>query len=57
MHVILCSASDFNLNFIIPSFIQYKLSKAKAGGLYDLWSKWQKLFYVEMKPLKAKFQN
>ena len=35
MHVILCSASNFNFNFIIPSFIQYKLSKAKAGGLYQ----------------------
>ena len=35
-----------------------KLSEAKAGGLYDLWSKWQKLFYVEMKQLReAKFQN
>ena len=46
MHVILCSASNFN--FIIPSFIKYKLSKAKAGGLYDPWSKWPKLFCVEM---------
>ena len=49
MHVILCSASNFNFNFIILSFIWYKLSKTKAGGLYDLWSKWQKFFYVEMK--------
>ena len=49
MHVILCSANNFNFNFIIPSFIQYKLSKAKAVGFYDLWSKWHKLFYAEMK--------
>ena len=27
-----------NFNFIIPSLIWYKRSKAKAGGLYGLWS-------------------
>ena len=38
-----------NLTLYIPSLIKYKLSKAKAGGLYGLWSEWQKLFYIEMK--------
>ena len=57
MHVTLCSASNFNLTFLFHRSYSTKLSKAKAGGLYDLWSEWQNLFYVEMKPLKAKFQN
>ena len=41
--------NEIFFNFIIPSLIEYKLSKAKAGGLYGLWSEWQKLFYIEMK--------
>ena len=56
MLVILFSASNFNFNFIIPSFIWYKLNKAKAGGLYELWSKWQKLFYVERIEMKTEGQ-
>ena len=48
MYVILCSGSNFNLNFIILSFILYKLSKAKAGA-YRACGQNDKLFCVEMK--------
>ena len=28
---------------------RYRLSKAKGGGLFGLWSEWEKLFYREKK--------